>query len=208
MAKKSTKTTRKKTARHKPAADLSRPLVYEYFDGKGKRFGDAAKLLQRITYAPSDVPLFNGDFWARVESREASASQAAAATIADVFGLTPWNDADGTGLTEDQIIRVFGDFTLFLADEKKNPLGSSIWPRALWAQIFPQSMPAGPGSIPSCTASDLPAGNGCQPLKSSPECSDAPHRSNGTLTHTDQPKAPPDTTPPARLSPQFNPVPI
>ena len=208
MAKKSTKTTRKKTTRHKPAADLSRPLVYEYFDGKAKRFGDAAKLLQRITYAPSDVPLFNGDFWARVESREAIASQAAAATIAEVFGLVPWNDADGTGLTEDQIIRVFGDFTLFLADEKKNPLGSSIWPRALWVQIFPESTPAGLGCIPNCTANDSPAGNGCQSSKASPECSDASHRSNGTLTDMEQPKAPPDMTPPARPSPQFNPVAI
>lgn len=208
MAKAAKKRPPKKTTRHKPAADISRPLVYEYFDGERKRFGDAAKLLQLITYGTGDVPLFNADFWARVEAREMIASQAAADTITRVFELTPWNSATGTGLTEDQIIRVFGDFTLFLADEKKNPLGTSIWPRALWAQVLPGSIPAAPGCGQNSTATDLPAGNGCQPSNSLPECSAPSSPLTGMSTPPDPPKAPPDTTPPAPPSPQFKPVAI
>ena len=152
---------------------LSRPVLFHYFDGKLRRHGDAAALFRKLHYFPR-LPLTNPTFWEKFEQRTEPATSEAVIAIAEIFGLHRLDDTTGVGLTDDQVIDLFAQFMELMFDEKKNPSGGWMLPQTFLAQCranFQASTLADSGSA-SCSTATESSGNDSSDLpKSSPTTS-------------------------------------
>lgn len=94
-----------------------RPGFFQYFDGQRDRFGDPFAIWRAIASHPTVN--FADAASAIDEGREPETTQAIVA-LCEIFGVTRWDEATGTGLTDWEVANLFGDFSDYLDALKKN----------------------------------------------------------------------------------------
>jgi len=97
--------------------DVSEREIFKYHDGVRDRYGDPLAIARKLkTNQHGDIETLAtlcDDF------QEPEASQFIE-VVRKAFGLPDWNDQDGSGLTDSEVVELFGKFADYIEGLKKN----------------------------------------------------------------------------------------
>lgn len=102
--------------------------IFRYWDGCRWRGADPLLVFRQMIGHPR-FDLEKHSEWLRIEDVkiQMEAVEITVDAMRSIFGLQPWNEETGRGVTDREVLGILSDFIIYTANLKKNGSGQQTW---------------------------------------------------------------------------------